>query len=852
MQGHLVNFSRPVGGVESIAAHLLLQTPFFLLTSFPPSTAPFPPSSSTTSTDDLKLICWNDLDLMLVTNVPRHSLSPLSASGFPLTADLELICWNDLDLTLVTNVAHHPELSQLKSTAVIEGQEVEGFFAFNFTFEQIQILRVEQRYQWRDKTLHGRLSIPTLSAVLALVLSSNQNSELLAARGNRPVGLMLEPRYPEFHKSIGCPLLESLLTLLSMNNLQPPPRPSNPFNTLTSSSSPTASLSDRLASISTTTISTDHAATTGAAAPGAAKARGRIVLDPAVHPVVIEARSGSALVYCSQRTSIPLVQILEAGWDEPSDTNPILQAPPPSCPPTTPLRACILDAISLYAVAVAPEKHLVLPVESWHKKLLNQTDLVSLAHHPARQLAVLPWPFSNDWIFLSLSYELDPLNDHAMFVEAVRLDGHLYTPYIRHPSSLYTPYIRHPSSLYTPYIRHPSSLYTPYIRHPSSLYTPYIRHPSSLHPSTDPISLFHPYSQDPLNEYAMFVEAVGVDGLSHSSLQPTSPPHVIPSLLSSPLLSPQDPLNEYAMFVEAVGVDGLFSDFPATALKYIRNNTLTPTTFEAPQNSFICGRPPSCVNRPRRITLPSYSCQPHPFSLQQDTHSHSPVSRPVFAFATLPTASLTHTITPFPAHPGSRDCLAAEQHQECWVGSRDCLAAASGVLGALVAAPRKRGLADLLILAVIITIAVLPMAVWTLYAMHKWRQTEQHLHWQEFATIHSHGPTTASERQPLTALAADSDLSPSSAAAAVAAVAAGGGGGAAFVAGGGADDLSPSGLFSPRIGALQHHRPSSPPPLPPGLGGVEDGSALSSAMAGGGRSRGGRRIRAMDFGEEDW
>ncbi|CAI5480808.1 unnamed protein product [Closterium sp. Yama58-4] len=481
---------------------------------------------------------------------------------------------------------------------------------------------VEQRYQWRDKTLHGRLSIPTLSAVLDLVLSSNLNAELLAARGNRPVGLMLEPRYPEFHESIGCPLLESLLSLLSVNNLQPPPRPSNPFNTLTSSSSPTASLSDRLASISAS-ASTAGAAGTGnaAATAGAATAGGRVMLDPAVHPVVIEARSAAALVYCSQRTSIPLVQILEEGWDEPSDTNPILQAPPPSCPPTTPLRACILDAISLYAVAIAPEKHLVLPVESWHKKLLNQTDLVSLAHDPARQLAVVPWPFANDWIFLSLSYELDPL-------------------------------------------------------------------------------------------------------------------------------------NEYAMFVEAVGVDGLFSDFPATALKYLR--------------------------------------------------------------------------------------------------SRDCLAAASGVLGALVvAAPRKRGLADLLILGVIITIAVLPMAIWALYAMHKWRQTEQHLHWQEFATIHSHGPTTASERQPLTSC--DSDLSPSSAAAAAAAAAVGAGAGGAG-AGAGGDDLSPSGLFSPRIGALhlQHHRPSSPPPLPPGLGGVEDGLALSSAMAGGGRSRGGRRIRAMDFGEEDW
>ncbi|GJP59811.1 hypothetical protein CLOP_g15302 [Closterium sp. NIES-67] len=385
----------------------------------------------------------------------------------------------------------------------------------------ILLTAVEQRYQWRDKTLHGRLPIPTLAAVLALVLSANQSPSLLAARGNRPVGLILEPRHPDFHASIGCPLLEQLLELLSANNLQPPPRPSNPFTAL----NPSSSLSSSSLSLADSLASLKAAATAGATAGGAtaaatagATAGGRIVLDPAVHPVVIEARSAAALIYCSQRTSIPLVQILEEGWDEPSDTNPIMQAPPSSCPPTTSLRTCILDAVALYAVAIAPEKRLVLPVEAWHKKLLNQTDLMALAHHPSRQLAVLPWTFANDWIFLSLSYELDPL-------------------------------------------------------------------------------------------------------------------------------------NEYAMFVDTVGVDGLFSDFPATALKYLH--------------------------------------------------------------------------------------------------SRDCLAFAPGVLGVFVAPPRKRGLADLLLLTAIIIIAILPMALGTLYAILKWRQTEQHLHWQEFATFHSHGPTTASERQPL-------------------------------------------------------------------------------------------------------
>ncbi|CAI5977404.1 unnamed protein product [Closterium sp. NIES-64] len=606
------------------------------------------------------------------------------------TADLELICWNDLDLTLVTNVAHHPELSQLKSTAVIEGQEVEGFFAFNFTFEQIQILRVEQRYQWRDKTLHGRLSIPTLSHVLALVLSSNQNPELLAARGNRPVGLMLEPRYPEFHESIGCPLLESLLTLLSVNNLQPPPRPSNPFNTLTSSSSPTASLSDRLASISTTTISTDNAPTAGAATAG-----GRIVLDPAVQPVVIEARSSAALVYCSQRTSIPLVQILEAGWDEPSDTNRILQAPPPSCPPTTPLRACMLDAISLYAVAIAPEKHLVLPVESWHKKLLNQTDLVSLAHHPARQLAVLPWPFANDWIFLSLSYELDPL-------------------------------------------------------------------------------------------------------------------------------------NEYAMFVEAVGVDGLFSDFPATALKYIRSRDCLAAAsgvlgalVATPRKRGLAETPTGHEDARKLVeeilcifTLARSKASARSLPYQSTLGLSLPpfLPSPLLAPHLLLAVIVTIAVLPMAvwALYAMHKWRQTEQHQP-WQD----LALPSQCLPSPLSPPPLPP--DLLILTVIITIAVLRMAVWTFYIMHKWRQTVKHLHWQESPDPSCHHHHCGSPHGGVDALCHA--------------------------------QVEADGAASALAG---HHRPSSPPPLPPGLGGVEDGSVLSSAMAGGGRSRGGRRIRAMDFGEEDW
>ncbi|CAI5960839.1 unnamed protein product, partial [Closterium sp. NIES-65] len=726
------------------------------------------------------------------------------------TADLELICWNDLDLTLVTNVAHHPELSQLKSTAVIEGQEVEGFFAFNFTFEQIQILRVEQRYQWRDKTLHGRLSIPTLSHVLALVLSSNQNPELLAARGNRPVGLMLEPRYPEFHESIGCPLLESLLTLLSVNNLQPPPRPSNPFNTLTSSSSPTASLSDRLASISTTTISTDNAPTAGAATAG-----GRIVLDPAVQPVVIEARSSAALVYCSQRTSIPLVQILEAGWDEPSDTNPILQAPPPACPPTVSLAACMLDVISLHAMGIAPEKHLVLPVEAWHKKRLPTP--FPRPSHPRVLPPPLPHQPSDTNPILQASslharppppcepacwtpFHSMPWPSHRRSIWCCQWSRGTRSCSTKPcPPSDTNPILQAPPPSCPPTtplracMLDAISLYAVAIAPEKHLVLPVESWHKKLLNQTDLVSL----ARHPARQLAVLPWPFANDWIFLSlSYELVSAPRFISSLHLSLSSGPskRDPLNEYAMFVEAVGVDGLFSDFPATALKYIRSRDCLAAAsgvlgalVATPRKRGLAGhedarklveeilciftlaRSKASVTRvlSKVVTLLPFHFRRYALSVVYSVARSLPyqstlglslppfLPSPPLAPHLLLAVIVTIAVLPMAvwALYAMHKWRQTEQHQP-WQD----LALPSQCLPSPLSPPPLPP--DLLILTVIITIAVLRMAVWTFYIMHKWRQTVKHLHWQEFATIHSHGSTTASETQTLTALhavALDSD-----------------------------------------------------------------------------------------------
>ena len=123
------------------------------------------------------------------------------------TADGVLIARHEPWLADTTDVGLHPEFADRKAIRVIDGREIEDWFACDFTLAEIKRLRARQPFPTRDQSFNGRFEIPTFDEVIALAKSES------AARG-RVIGVYPETKHPTFHHEIGLPLEETLLMTL--------------------------------------------------------------------------------------------------------------------------------------------------------------------------------------------------------------------------------------------------------------------------------------------------------------------------------------------------------------------------------------------------------------------------------------------------------------------------------------------------------------------------------------------------------------------------------------------------------------------------------------------------------------
>ena len=83
-----------------------------------------------------------------------------------------------------------------------------GWFTEDFTLAEIKTLRAKERLPFRSHDYDGRFDIPTFDEVVALA------QELGRARG-RAVGVYPETKHPTYFRSIGLPLEERLLDVLT-------------------------------------------------------------------------------------------------------------------------------------------------------------------------------------------------------------------------------------------------------------------------------------------------------------------------------------------------------------------------------------------------------------------------------------------------------------------------------------------------------------------------------------------------------------------------------------------------------------------------------------------------------------
>jgi glycerophosphoryl diester phosphodiesterase len=124
------------------------------------------------------------------------------------TKDGQLIARHEPNLIDTTNVKDFPEFAARKKTVMLDGVLTEGFFAQDFTLAEIKRLGALQPLAERDQGFNGKFKIPTLVEIIEFVKRK-------AEEKGRPIGIYPETKHPTYHQSIGLPLEDRLLAVLT-------------------------------------------------------------------------------------------------------------------------------------------------------------------------------------------------------------------------------------------------------------------------------------------------------------------------------------------------------------------------------------------------------------------------------------------------------------------------------------------------------------------------------------------------------------------------------------------------------------------------------------------------------------
>ena len=131
------------------------------------------------------------------------------------TKDHVLVARHENEISGTTDVADHPEFADRRTTKVIDGVAVTGWFTEDFTLAELRTLRAKERLPdvRPDNTAYdGRFRVPTFDRVLRLV----QRQSRLAGRR---IGVYPETKHPTYFDSIGLSLEEPLVRSLRRNGL---------------------------------------------------------------------------------------------------------------------------------------------------------------------------------------------------------------------------------------------------------------------------------------------------------------------------------------------------------------------------------------------------------------------------------------------------------------------------------------------------------------------------------------------------------------------------------------------------------------------------------------------------------
>lgn len=112
-----------------------------------------------------------------------------------------------------TDVASRPEFADRKTTKLIDGVSLTGWFTEDFTLAELKTLRARERLpglRAKSASFNGAFDVPTLQEIIDLVRARE------AATG-RTIGIYPETKHPSYFDAIGLSLEETLVAMLSAN-----------------------------------------------------------------------------------------------------------------------------------------------------------------------------------------------------------------------------------------------------------------------------------------------------------------------------------------------------------------------------------------------------------------------------------------------------------------------------------------------------------------------------------------------------------------------------------------------------------------------------------------------------------
>lgn len=138
-----------------------------------------------------------------------------------VTRDGVLVCRHDPEIGDTTDVASHPEFASRKTTKMLDGEAVTGWFTEDFTLAELTTLRAVERLpqiRQHNTLFNGRYGIPTFQELLDL--RARLSGEL-----GRELGVYPETKHPTFFAHAGLALEPRLLDILRRNGLNRPDAP---------------------------------------------------------------------------------------------------------------------------------------------------------------------------------------------------------------------------------------------------------------------------------------------------------------------------------------------------------------------------------------------------------------------------------------------------------------------------------------------------------------------------------------------------------------------------------------------------------------------------------------------------